>query len=118
MKPTCKKCGSTALVRDDHGFGDDHEQAVRCLICGWRITRPLAEAPTPIAPPRRNQVMTSCIVEGCDGQSAQGSKSGMCRTCHNRLAVWKRSARTTAAPIVEYCGRWIINPERHGRAAA
>lgn len=125
MKPTCHKCRSTALVRDDYGVGDDIQKAVKYLACGWRIARPRAAAPKPSADqklacdPRHNYAMVPCTRIGCTGRVRASTTNRLCRSCNTKLTMWQSTKRTMPAPFVQLDdGRWIDNPARHGRAAA
>ncbi len=124
MKPTCKKCGSIALIRDDYGVGDDREEAIRCLTCGWRIAKPRPEAPALTAEQKNADSrpvrgMVPCTRRGCSGRVRESTPLGLCRNCNIKLKNWQYGNRITPPPFVRNSdGNWIINPERTGRDAA
>lgn len=118
MTPHCPKCNATALVRDDYGFGDDIEPAVRCLTCGWRIPKPRPDAPKPsveekTADGRFAYAMIPCTRRGCSGRVRESTPLGLCRSCSTKLKMWQYGKKTTPPPFVRNSdGDWVINPER------
>lgn len=119
MKPTCQKCGSHALVRDDIGFGDDLDESVKCLVCGWRITKPrdavMQLAAAGLTTRQReingkNTAMVPCAVRGCKGRVMKSTNTtGLCRNCRERLVQWERGKRLNPPPFVQINGRWARN---------
>lgn len=115
-EPRCPKCAGAALVRDDYGTGNDREEAIRCLTCGWRIAKPRPETEKPTGKPMYYGTLLPCALDGCTGKARADNATGLCRACSAVLANWENSKRTTPAPLVRINGRWIRNPAR--RAAA
>lgn len=123
MKPTCQKCGSTALIRDDIGHGDDLDESVKCLVCGWRITKPreavMQLAAAALSDKQRqindkNTAMAPCVVRGCKGRVLTATNTtGMCRNCRERWVQWERGRQTNPPPFVQVNGQWVRNTGRN-----
>ncbi len=116
--PACPRCGNTGLGRDDIRNGLDVEEAVRCIRCGWRVSRTVfvTVAPDPDIVRDADVLLARtkgpCSVIGCEGKvnlSANGS--GMCPLCYKQDYAWRFNKRKTQPPLIP----WPLDPSRKMR---
>ena len=130
MRPKCPKC-SGALKCDNQimiGDGDLYvqEQVVSCILCGWRISRPVLtpavrEIPIEgvkgmVVDTRSNTVRPTftgslpqitvgweCAVDGCGTRiDKRRNLSGLCKLCFVAWENWQRGKRTTPPPFIAH----------------
>lgn len=120
------------------------QQTVRCILCGWRVSRTIlgpvvTRFPKPEPPPKparapslshRDRGLKSangmkyatCAVAGCKGRYVPArDRSGwpLCRSHRHQMASWSKVPRKTPPPLVEVApGWWDVNPERAARCQA
>jgi hypothetical protein len=133
MKIACQQCHAgkaylEAIVEHLKETGDIL-QTVRCIRCGWRVSRPARghhQAPVEKVPKGMHsaagiasivqaqkeiaaQYRRPCNVHGCDGTyHATRNPLGLCGRHNNRLRSWLESrSHKVAAPVQLVNGTWI-----------
>jgi len=129
MSIQCRKCGASRAAleaRIQYTKTDGPVATVRCMLCGWRRSRPVlqemsaaAQAAAQANPHNSlhgSPLRVACGVLGCDKQiDPLRNQSGLCTSHKGRMYRWETGARTRPAPYVQRGDHWIANPEREPR---
>lgn len=87
-------------------------QTVRCIRCGWRVSRPVAgkRYETPRRPQRTTLELRTkpCPIPGCGNRYySRASALGICGPHADKLRKWEAGKRTTLPPLERVNGVWI-----------
>jgi len=126
--PRCPKCAGCLT----HGLEYNElqaEQVVKCIECGWRISRPAPRGYKDIklasvkydgnknkqnyAAGRVGQagLYSICRVESCSRSLRDTNVSGLCKTHMRQQQSWERTKRLYHPPFVERSdGSYQVNP--------
>lgn len=87
-------------------------QTVRCMLCGWRVSRPVPGKS--YENPRRPQATVletrtkPCPVAGCGNRYyPRASTYGICSPHADKLRNWEKGKRNALPPVEKVNGVWI-----------